>query len=337
MIPPLYPYVSFGFSDKEIENSFFLDSGRSSFALIAKVLKYRHDNLIFIIPAYTCSSVIDALRYVGVNYTFVDLNEKLQFDELDLIDIIEANDDKKVVLVPTSLFGVELINYKIKFPDCIVIEDKSQSFPYLQINDADYQFFSFGRGKMVSSWSGGAVVTLDKDFATLYKDLEMKNDFLKSYIFVFLQKFVSKYMWSFVSYLINVNDESVELEKVPKESFIKRISNIKKSWIVYSIEQTNMKQREETSNYYIRDIRKENLFDLDENIPYLRLPIKKSVIGDGVSFLRYKDTLSEAIRVRKNRAFIIPSILAEQCSMVPTHDLVNKKIAQKLVKEINQL
>lgn len=336
MLPPLYPYSSFWFLNRIPENSFFFNSGQSGLILILQVLKKRYENLIFLLPAYTCSSVVKALVFAKVEYNFVDLDEELGFEDEDLREMIHKYDGMKIALISTSLFGSKIKNYKEIFQECIVIEDRAQSFPYLLLNSADYQFFSFGRGKMVSSGGGGAVVTDDIEFKKLYDKLDTDTTFVTSYIFSLLQKPISKYFWRYFNKFLKEDVKDTSIKIVVKDISVLKMSQVKIKWLLNSIKYANINNRINISDYYFKSIDKKYLYELSGSIPYLRFPIKKNVTGSGISSMNYADTLYEAKKLRNDKRFLIPTMLAEQSSMLPTHDLVEKDYVKVIVGIVNE-
>lgn len=335
MIPPLYPYASFLFSNEMPDNIFFLNSGQSSFLLIVKVLKKRYSDLIFLLPAYTCSTVVKALRFAEVEYNFIDLDETLNFDEDDLKEIVNDYKSSKVVLVPTFLFGSKIKNYKDSFPECIIIEDRAQSFPDIELNSSDYQFFSFGRGKMVSASGGGGVLTNDSEFKKLYSTLEVDEIFISSYVLSIAQKIILIYFWGYFKRFIKEDKEGIAILTDVKNIKVLKMSNIKIKWLINSIKKAKLGHRISISDLYIKGINREFQYELSDSIPYLRFPVKKQIVGDGISTMNYADTLSEAKKLRPNKNFNIPIILAEYSSMLPTHDLVSIDYAKKIINMVN--
>lgn len=335
MIPPLYPYSSFSFLNEMPDNIFFLNSGQSAFLLIVKVLKKRYSNLIFLLPAYTCSTVVKALRFAEVEYNFIDLDNTLNFDDDDLKEIINDYKNYKVVLVPTSLFGAKIRSYKENFPECIIIEDRAQSFPSIELNSSDYQFFSFGRGKMVSASGGGAVLTKDVEFKKLYFTLDTEVAFIASYVLSIMQKIISRYFWGYFKRLINEGKESIVILTDIKNIKMLKMSNMKIKWLMNSINRTKFDYRVSISDLYIKGINKKFQYELSGSIPYLRFPVKKQIRGDGISTMNYADTLREAKKLRANKNFNIPIRLAEHSSMLPTHDLVSIDYVNKIINMVN--
>ncbi len=331
--PPLYPHSSFDFSKKQNnKNILFFNSARSGFYLIIETLKEMYENIIFLIPTYNCYSIIASLESAKVEYNFIDLDESLNFDLNDLEFMINAYSNKKIVLVSTSLFGAKLRDYKSIYKNILVIEDLAQStFNYN--NNAGFSFVSFGKGKMISAWSGGGVITNNELFIEKYDKLIIKNEFFKSYLLSNMQKIISKYFWFFIEKSPLNPEKNHKLEFYNQELF--KLSNKKINWILNSIESLNLNHRIEISNYYLNNISKEFLFDLESNTPYLRLPVKKIINKSGISFMKDYEATYQKAKIFRDKEFEIAKKLAYNCSFLPTHNLINLKYAKKIVDLIN--
>ena len=331
--PPLYPYSSFTIDKSINDKLYFFNSGRSGFLFIINTLKEQYNNLMFLVPAYTCHSVVEALKQSDVKYDFVDISNDLDLDLYDLDIMLEEYRNKKIALVATSLFGVKPRDYKLLYKDIIVIEDLAQS----RINknsSADFQFLSFGKGKLISAWNGGAVISKDLALKEKYDELMIKDDFMKSYILSNIQKVISKYFWFFIEHSsINPEqDKSLESHHVD----LYKLSFMKQKWISTSIRKINLSHRIEVANNFLQNIDKKYLFELKQNTPYLRIPIKKRIQFIGVSYMfDYKYTYEQA-RALRNKEFIIPQLLVNDCSFLPTHDLINDSYVKKVIGIINE-
>ena len=342
--PPLYPYSDFNFKEiKNLNNIMFFASARDALFLIIQTLKESYKNLIFLIPAYTCHSVIESLERAKVNYNFIDLDESLDFNLNDLNYMLNKYFNKKVILIPTSLFGIRIRDYKKLYNDIIIIEDLAQStFNYK--SKAEFQFVSFGRGKLISAWNGGGVISNNLLFRKKYNQLNrnIKDNFLKSYFLSNIQKIISKYFWFFIenSFLNpeNVNIKKIEIELKINDNKILKLSNKKINWILHSIKNVNLKHRKELSNYYLNKISTKYLFNLNRNnnTIYLRFPVKKIIKKSGVSFMKdYRFTYEKAKELR-DRELKIAKQLAYETSFLPTHNLITLNYVKKLVDLLNE-
>jgi len=331
--PPLHPHSSLSVSKFYDDNDFYFDSGRSGLFTVIECIKEKHANVVFFIPAYTCPSVLDVLIQQKVDFDFVDICDDFDFDLLDLDILTEQHKNKKIALIATSLFGIKLRDYKKIFKDFIIIEDLAQSEPNNKSN-SDFQFVSFGKGKLVSSWNGGLVRTKDTEFENMFLKLPTQDDFYKSYFLSNIQKIISKYLWFFIENSF-MNPEK-NIEWVKSEIVAKKISKMKKNWILTSLNNINTNQRINVSNRYLSTIKKEYLFNLSSNIPYLRLPIKKKLNFNGISSLPDYKYVYDCAKIKRNRDFEIPMLLVNECSFLPTHDLIDEKYVLSVIGQINE-
>ena len=316
---PLYPYTSFKIRDLyKPENIYFFNSGSAALFFVVLFIKSKYKDSVFLLPAYTCPSVVNVLVKAKVVFDFVDLNESLDFDLNDLKVVVKKYINKKVILIPTSLFGAKIRNYKSVFEEFIIIEDMAQSYPDLY-TEADFRIFSFGKGKMISSYSGGALLT-NYDINKIYTELIVIDDFLKSFFLANLTNFILKYFYKLIE-ISPLNPEKNEHFKL-EDVYIYRLSNMKKKWILTSIEDVDLSRRVKNSNYYLETFDKNLLFNLSSNIPYLRMPVKGEFKIKGSSKMKDYRYTYEIAKQSRGKDLKIAKILAYNSTFLPTHDLV---------------
>ncbi|MCV6607980.1 MAG: hypothetical protein OIF32_07205 [Campylobacterales bacterium] len=327
---PLYPHFSYNFSTKEspIKNLYFLNSGRSALELIVKDLKNKYKELVFLIPAFTCTSVIFALNSQEVEFDFLDLDESLNFDKRDLEEFLKLYSKKKIVLIATALFGCQLREYK----DLLVIEDRAQGELDFS-RECAYQFTSFGKGKQISGWNGGAVFTKSETFQALVSQEKRVHGFVVSYLLSTVQKFITKYFYFFIEKsFLNPEKES---EIVFKENYIARLSPTKITWILKSLKTFNNEKRTQNSKEYSQLIADKYLFKIKGDA-LLRYPIKKAIFYSGVTYMYDYRYTYEVAKRKRGKDLKISRILAYESSFLPTHDLVNTSYIEKVVKLTNE-
>jgi len=332
-IPPLYPYSGYKFEFKESQHMYFFNSGRSAFYFAVNVLKAKNDNLIFLLPAYTCYSVVDVMNQSGVEYNFVDIDNSLQFDKNDLEQMLDLYSNKSVVLIPTALFGIRLKNYKKMYPSIKVIEDLSHSLIEYKYKESDFAFTSYGKGKMISAWGGGVLFGLDTEIDEYYTSLPYENFFLFSFIFTQIQKIISKYFW-FLLEKSKYNPEK-NLLHVSEEIAIKRLDKIKSAWIKGSLDKFDSNTTKETVFKYQNNISKEYQFELGEIMPYIRFPVKKKIFKSGISHI-YSYTKTYAVARKKRKLELSGAkLLAHDVSFLPTHSLISKEYIKEIIYHVN--
>lgn len=334
VMTPIYPYSSYGFLKhyKTPINLYFLNSGRSSLELIIQDLQQKYDSLTFLIPAYICMSVVFALTSQEAEFDFVDLDETLNFDVRDLNVLNEKYQDRQVVLISTALFGCTVRNYKKSHPSTIIIEDRAQGLISVD-SEADYQFTSFGKGKLVSAWNGGAVYTREESFKELYEKQQIAHGFLYSYVMANAQKFITKYLY-FLIEKTPLNPEQ-DAEPVFKENYIYKLSPTKINWILHSLKTQDLSQRFDNSKVYLKKIDENSLFNLQGEF-FLRLPVKKKIDFSGASFIYDYRYTYEMAKKKRGKEFKVPRMLAHECSFLPTHDLIDATYIDKVVKAVNE-
>jgi len=167
-----YTYKQDLISPESAHDYFFVNSGTSAIYILLKYLKSISNRQDVLIPAYTCPSVVAAIRKANLNPVLCDLNP---FDfSLKFEDFINKISDNTLAVLQVELFGILPDNRKLvkqtRIHNSYFIGDAAQSFGnYLLdadlINNRGYDFliFSFGRGKPLNLLHGGGIISLDQD------------------------------------------------------------------------------------------------------------------------------------------------------------------------------
>ncbi|RKY43022.1 MAG: hypothetical protein DRP80_06040 [Candidatus Omnitrophota bacterium] len=150
---------------------FFLNSGLSSFFVILGILRKLSFKKKVILPAYTAPSLVVAIKKVGLFPVLCDINlENFNMDREFLFNLVSGD---TLCVVGVHMFGIpedNLEGLKEKFPSIYIIEDCAQALGtkfkgnYVG-NLGDISFFSFNRGKNLSTYCGGLIVTNDNILA----------------------------------------------------------------------------------------------------------------------------------------------------------------------------
>ncbi|MEZ5358258.1 MAG: DegT/DnrJ/EryC1/StrS family aminotransferase [Candidatus Zixiibacteriota bacterium] len=161
-----------------------VDSGRAALYLILKTIeKQRGDSRReVILPAYTCYSVAASVIRAGFMIRLVDVKpETMDYD----FDSLAAQDVSNVAaIVVGSLFGIpndwRRLQEFAKQHHIDLIDDAAQALGESSYGTAcglhgTVGFYSLGRGKNISTYSGGIIVTNDEAFAS---DLKAAIDLL---------------------------------------------------------------------------------------------------------------------------------------------------------------
>ncbi len=155
-------------------NAYFLNSGRAAQTVLLKAMSsIASDNRReVILPAYTCYSVAAATVRAGFKIRLVDIN--LSNFDFELEQLGNLDGRRVLAAVGCNLFGV-LNNWdKLKeigdAQGYFLVDDGAQSFGASYKNRASGTlgtagFYSLGRGKALTTYNGGILVTNHSDLA----------------------------------------------------------------------------------------------------------------------------------------------------------------------------
>jgi len=149
-----------------VRHVFLVSSGKAALALILLGLKDLSSKREVVIPAYTCYSVPSSVLRAGLKPSLCDIDRE-RFD-FDAEGLKRAVTDDTLCVVPCHLFGIPADVDRVKDlcrpSGAYVVEDAAQAMGGTSrgrklgtIGDAG--FFSLGRGKNLTSGSGGIIVT----------------------------------------------------------------------------------------------------------------------------------------------------------------------------------
>jgi perosamine synthetase len=157
-----------------VEHVFLVSSGRAGLTLILRALRRLSGRRRVVVPGYTCFSVAAAVVKAGLDVVACDLElDTLDFDYAQLERAI-AEADTPLCVVPTHLFGLPADMTRVgalcRDRGVFVVEDAAQalglSTPAGKLGTlGDVGFYSFDRGKTVTSGHGGAIVTNSAEIA----------------------------------------------------------------------------------------------------------------------------------------------------------------------------
>ncbi|MEM7816955.1 MAG: DegT/DnrJ/EryC1/StrS family aminotransferase [Candidatus Aenigmatarchaeota archaeon] len=152
------------------EYLYFLNSATTSLFLIFEALKEFSNRTEVIVPAYSASSIIYAIKKAKLIPKLCDISlEDFNFEIDDLLNLVSS---RTLCVVLVYLFGIanskilKLKNYSLDF---YIIEDCAQAFGSKVNNkfvgtNFDFGIFSFNKGKNTPTYTGGALVLNSKDF-----------------------------------------------------------------------------------------------------------------------------------------------------------------------------
>lgn len=145
----------------------WVDSGTSALALALLDIRHRRPAVPapeVVIPAYCCPDLVSAALYAGFTPVFCDLAQNsCHYDQEALISAFSSN---TLAVIAINFLGlpepIEALRRMVDSKVTAIIEDNAQWFPSKpgpQRSAADYQTFSFGRGKPVNLLGGGLMVS----------------------------------------------------------------------------------------------------------------------------------------------------------------------------------
>ncbi|MFQ5706406.1 MAG: DegT/DnrJ/EryC1/StrS family aminotransferase [bacterium] len=145
---------------------YFVNSGTAAFYVILKALSRLSPANEVILPAYTAPSLILPVRKAGLRPVLCDVDkESYGFDTIRLSPLINRN---TLCVVVVHMFGlpgdVRQVKGRLKNKGVFIVEDAASSLGS-EIRGAragslgDVSFFSFNRGKNLTTYCGGCIAT----------------------------------------------------------------------------------------------------------------------------------------------------------------------------------
>ncbi|MEM7816741.1 MAG: DegT/DnrJ/EryC1/StrS family aminotransferase [Candidatus Aenigmatarchaeota archaeon] len=166
------------------------NSGTVALYLILETLKEISSKKTVIIPAYTCPLVVLAIKKANLNIEICDIQkDNFNFDFCELEKLCSNRNDILAILA-IHLGGIPLdFDYIKSIADkynIFIIEDCAQALGALYKNKkvgtlGDFSFFSLARGKGLTIYEGGVIVTKNFNYGMII-DKKIKA-FLKTKIF----------------------------------------------------------------------------------------------------------------------------------------------------------
>ncbi len=247
-----------------------------------------------IIPAYCCPDILSACEYAKVKVRIVDLEKNRPW--LCLSQIEKNITDNTIAIVAINFLGIsERINeirQLLGNKQVIIIEDSAQNFSIDTANSSnnsssnysnnswtgDLIVLSFGRGKPISLFGGGAVITKRLDLQKLlpkpHENTDTINFRLKSIIFKIISSpFI--YYW-----LVKLPFLNIGATQYKTLSIIKKIQKDAKLQLQGAIKNFNLITEnliKKSHQYY--KVKNQHIINLPSKInqidsnPLLRYPI----------------------------------------------------------------
>ncbi len=156
----------------KVSHALLVGSGRTALTVVLHELKEVSTSDEVLIPAYTCFSVPASIVRAGLKVKLCDIDLTTLDFEMAALGKMAAG--RVLSVIPCNLFGlvsdVPEIQRIAKSHGAYIIDDAAQSFG-AELNDAksgtlgDVGIISFGRGKNITAYDGGAVITKSEDIA----------------------------------------------------------------------------------------------------------------------------------------------------------------------------
>lgn len=174
------------------------NSGTVAFYLILKSLKKISSKTTVVIPSYICPLVPLAIKRAGLKIEICDIKkDNFNFDIQSLKNICDKNNDILAV-VAVHLAGIPLdfdaLQDIVKPHGIFIIEDCAQSLGAMYKGKkvgtlGDFSFFSLCRGKGITTYEGGVIVTNRQEYAELIDNTVnqlVKNNFFSESLMIIL-------------------------------------------------------------------------------------------------------------------------------------------------------
>ncbi|MCM8770471.1 MAG: DegT/DnrJ/EryC1/StrS family aminotransferase [Candidatus Omnitrophica bacterium] len=140
---------------------FLFNSGTSSFFMLLEALKMFSEKKEVIIPAYTASALVVAIKKAGLRPVLGDISLKDFNIDLNALDAVISQNTLCIVVV--HMFGITSEaggGLKQRYPQLPLIEDCCQALGNSQVGClGDASFYSFNRGKNLPTYGGGCIAT----------------------------------------------------------------------------------------------------------------------------------------------------------------------------------
>ncbi|HHT9159934.1 MAG TPA: DegT/DnrJ/EryC1/StrS family aminotransferase [Candidatus Brocadiaceae bacterium] len=157
---------------------YFANSGTTAFYVILKALRRISKKTEVILPAYTAPSLILPIKKAGLKPVLCDIS--LKTFNMDIKSLNKCINENTLCIVPVHMFGLPIdMDAIMKIAQqysTFVVEDAASSLG-ATINSqptgvfGDVGFYSFNRGKNLSTLSGGCIVTDNEEIA---KEIELE-------------------------------------------------------------------------------------------------------------------------------------------------------------------
>jgi len=159
-----------------LKHIFLFNSSTSSFFMLLQALKKLSAKTEVVIPAYTASALVVAIKKAGLKPVLCDIS--LKDFNIDGTALNAAVSQNTLCIVAVHMFGITceaVRGLKERLPQIFIIEDCCQSLGNTKIGSlADASFYSFNRGKNMPTYGGGCIATNNENIASVI-DQQLKS------------------------------------------------------------------------------------------------------------------------------------------------------------------
>lgn len=333
-------------SELGVTHVYGLSSGKAALYLALQALRSIHGGTEVVVPAYGCFSIPSAIVKAGLTVVPCDVDPET-FD-FDYGRLEGAMTPKTLCVVATHLFGMPADMKRIMAlaaeRGLYVIEDAAQGFGEIWNGthlgtQGDLGIYSFGRGKHLTSGSGGLLVTRRKDLAVafdvIYKAIpesSMTESWLEWCRVALMALFIRPSLYWLPALLPVLNLGKTIFDT---RFDVKKLSEMKAglldNWKVRLQEANEMRQR----NLRVLDCLHQGKLRKHVALPLLRMPLlAKSQIerewfkergkSMGISALYPSGihTIQDVCQFPAPGAYPGATLIAERLLTVPTHHLL---------------
>ena len=158
--------------DMKIGHGYLVNSGRTALAVGLQALAATSKRTEVIIPAYTCFTVAASIARSGLKIRLADIDPSTldyNYDKIRQIDFTSV-----LAIIGCNMFGLicdwPRLQQIAREQKVFLIDDAAQSMGGSMAGQAsgtfgDIGFFSLGRGKNMTAYSGGVLITNDDNLA----------------------------------------------------------------------------------------------------------------------------------------------------------------------------
>ncbi len=355
-------------------HAYHFGSGRAALTVILQSLSSLtgpgKDEVV--IPAYTCFSVASSVARAGLKIKLCDVNPTTL--DYDYDELAELNLSRTVAVIACSLFGILCDWEKLRRlgteRGVFLVDDAAQAFG---ISDGetfsgtmgDVGFFSLGRGKSLTTYSGGIAVTnddligreIEKRVSALDRPSQVHEIRMTALTALYALFLNPRLYWipsslPFLGLGETVFDPEFAVERLGEfqgrigQMGLRRLSDILRVRVQNS--QKLINQLDAVANIQIPGAR------LQRCIPYVRLPIvleSRAIRDAAVNALKskgigassmYPSTINEISGIdeyldRSDREFFGATEVAARLIALPTHPYVTETDVAAIADTLRQL